>query len=410
MAGEIVFVHVGGCGLRLGAAIWERLGRERDPSAEADPLFAADGARPRAVFVDTDPADLASARSHPGLAQLTPGAWVAGAGGTSRRWADGYAGAGVVEAIAAAVQREVEGCVALQGFVVVHGAAGGTGGGLGARVVEQLRATYPGAVVVTFSVLSALDGEDPAEAICQARSLAALGQHADLSFLLGNDAVDRILLRERRLDAPTHADRNDVFARAITSVASAWGSPTGMNLRDMAVTARPFLRTNHLALTHVAPSMASFDWPWCVDAVFSYRDLLVSVDPRHGKYLGLICLLRGDISLATAQALVEQPLARARRVAWIWDTAKVRVSGTAPVDAQRSATLIATTTALQEVLKSTAEALHRARRTTTDAALDEAAALLEESIDRYQSAQDFGLDGQADAADEVFAPDFTSDE
>jgi hypothetical protein len=97
-------------------------------------------------------------------------------------------------------------------------------------------------------------------------------------------------------------------------------------------------------------------------------------------------------------------------VAWIWDTAKVRVSGTAPVDAQRSATLIATTTALQEVLKSTAEALHRARRTTTDAALDEAAALLEESIDRYQSAQDFGLDGQADAADEVFAPDFTSDE
>lgn len=408
MAGEIVFVHVGGCGLRLGAAIWDRL----EPAAEGpDPLFTAgpDGARPRAVFVDLDPAALAAERGHPALAQAPAEAWIAGAGGTSSGWSDGYAAAGVLEATSAAIRREVDGCAALQGFVVVHGMAGGTGGGLGARVVEQLRADYPRAIVVTFSVLSALNEADPGSALCQARSLAALNQRADLTFLLGNDAVDGILFR-RPVEAPTHGQRNDLFAQAITSVIYAWCSPTGMNLRDMAVTARPFQQTNHLALAHVSvpPAQANaWDWPRCASAVFGDKDLLVAIDPRHGKHLALLCLLQGDVTLPQAQAVFDQQITQAPRVTWIWDTTKVRVSGPAPAGAARSATLIATTTALQETLKYTSGLFRLARRTATAdaAALEEANAELEACIDHYQRAQDLGPDGTPEVNDEAFTPD-----
>ncbi|MCK6547636.1 hypothetical protein L6R52_17430 [Myxococcota bacterium] len=416
-----MFVHVGGCGVRLGVAIWERVAVERASVATGDALDAelrgldalfaeaAGGVRPRAIFADLDPEALRAVQSHPAFTHLGPEAFVAGSGGTSRRWADGYGAQALVDAIATAVRREVDACTELQGFVVVHGAAGGTGGGLGARVLEHLRAEYPDATIATFSVLSATAREAPAHAVNQARSLAVLGRHADLCFILGSDAADSILFRERRLDSPTHAERNELFTAAISDVVFAWCSPTGMNLRDMAVTARPFPRTNYLALAHSPYSprggaVVGRPLPELVEYAFDANAFLAALDPRHGKYLSSICLVRGDVSEVEAHAIVERQVAHAAHVEWIWDPWRVRISKTPPLGAPRSVTLVATTTAIQEVLKENAEAFALARRAPEgavdgwrdDPALDDAADALEEAIERNRTARELRADGTSD--------------
>lgn len=428
MAGEIIFVHVGGCGLKLGLALWLRIAYEGgidaaghvDGGAEGrsegiEALFAEqDGQlRPRAIFADLDPEAVAGVRYHHALARVPEASFVAGEGRTSGRFEEGYAGAGrrLLDPIVAAVRREVEGCRALQGFVVVHGAGGGTGAGLGTLVIEHLRAEYPRAILATFTVLpSSQTASQLDAAVCQARTVCALGAAADLCILLENDAVNALLFRVAQLDDPRHDDQNQVFALALASVAAAWRSPVGMSLRKMAVSLSPLPGANFQVLSHFPVATnhpRHLTLPEHVAFAFSHSYVLASLDPRHGKLLSSVCILRGELTAAEGEALALAQHARAPLVDWIWDPAKVRVLVDASLDSGWSATLIATNTAMQEVLRMVASALFVARRAPEslpedrpdEAALDDVATALEDLIAQHQRLQELG-GGGVEATDE----------
>lgn len=428
MAGEIIFVHVGGCGLNLGVALWAQIAYEAGVNAAGDIDDGADGRsegievlfaeqdgqlRPRAIFADLDPEAVAGVQYHPALARVPDASFVAGEGGTSGRFDEGYAGAGrgLLDKIASAVRREVDGCRSLQGFVVVHGAGGGTGGGLGTLVIEHLRAEYPRAILATFTVLpSSQSASALAAAVCQARTVCALGATADLCILLGNDAANVLLFRAEKLEDPQHADRNQVFALALASVAAAWRSPAGMSLRKMAVSLCPVPGANFQVLSHF-PATANHRLHLALSEyvayAFSHYHVLVSLDPRHGKLLSSVCILRGELTEVEGEAQALAASARAARVDWIWDPAKVRVLIDNSLDSGWSATLIATNTAMKEVLRLVASALMVARyaregRTgdgPDEAALEEVAAALEDLIAQHERLQELG-GGVVEATDE----------
>lgn len=50
------------------------------------------------------------------------------------------------------VEREAEGSDSLEGFVLTHSIAGGTGSGLGSYMLERLNDRFPKKIIQTYSV------------------------------------------------------------------------------------------------------------------------------------------------------------------------------------------------------------------------------------------------------------------
>lgn len=59
------------------------------------------------------------------------------------------------------LRREVEKCDFYKGSVVMHSVAGGTGSGLGSKIVELIRDEYPMCYLTSASVLPSSIGDTP---------------------------------------------------------------------------------------------------------------------------------------------------------------------------------------------------------------------------------------------------------
>lgn len=74
-------------------------------------------------------------------------------GGAGNNWAAGYGrGDGLHEEIFDIIDREAEGSDSLEGFVLCHSIAGGTGSGMGSYLLEKLTERYPKKLIQTYSV------------------------------------------------------------------------------------------------------------------------------------------------------------------------------------------------------------------------------------------------------------------
>jgi hypothetical protein len=153
----LVVVQIGQCGNQVGAAFWAAV-QQQTPTSSPHSLRALlavtpDGSfRARCILIDAEPkAVLACVASSPILAQCqvvtTSGA---GHGGN---WACGYSssrpgdgqephGDSLLAKAVAAVGREVDKCPTTPDVLLILGATGGTGGGLGCALLEQLRRVH----------------------------------------------------------------------------------------------------------------------------------------------------------------------------------------------------------------------------------------------------------------------------
>ena len=67
-----------------------------------------------------------------------------GGGGAGNNWASGYCQAEQVkEDIMDMLEREADGSDSLEGFVLLHSIAGGTGSGMGSYLLECINDRYP---------------------------------------------------------------------------------------------------------------------------------------------------------------------------------------------------------------------------------------------------------------------------
>ncbi|XP_033619026.1 tubulin gamma-2 chain, partial [Fukomys damarensis] len=79
-------------------------------------------------------------------------------GGAGNNWARGFSqGEKIHEDIFDIIDREADGSDSLEGFVLCHSIAGGTGSGLGSYLLERLNDRYPKKLVQTYSVFPSQD-------------------------------------------------------------------------------------------------------------------------------------------------------------------------------------------------------------------------------------------------------------
>eukprot|EP00756_Hemistasia_phaeocysticola_P012099 Hpha_TRINITY_DN15173_c2_g13::TRINITY_DN15173_c2_g13_i1::g.129177::m.129177 len=137
-----VVVMVGQCGCQLGARLFEMLAREHT-GQRSSCLFHTDGFA-RCVGVDTEPKVVSSvlARDKERQGVLRAANFVYEQSGRGNNWAHGYCGGGGVDVGVKAVRvldDEVLRSGTVDTLLFIHSLAGGTGSGLGSRLVELAR-------------------------------------------------------------------------------------------------------------------------------------------------------------------------------------------------------------------------------------------------------------------------------
>ena len=82
-----------------------------------------------------------------------------------------------------ALRREAEACDFFGGCFLFHSLAGGSGSGLGSRLLEGARGLFPKASLVSVAVLAAESGETPLQNYNTCLALSVLQEQANAAIL-----------------------------------------------------------------------------------------------------------------------------------------------------------------------------------------------------------------------------------
>lgn len=139
--------------------------------------------------------------------------------GSGNNWANGYLNhaPSAMGAILDIVRCQVEHCDHLDGFLILMSVAGGTGSGVGARLTETLRDTYPHATLVNPIVWPYTSGEVIVQDYNSLLTTAHLQASSDAILLLQNQQFHRVCSQLLHLKEVTLADINKVISHSLVN-------------------------------------------------------------------------------------------------------------------------------------------------------------------------------------------------
>ncbi|SJL04420.1 Tubulin gamma chain [Armillaria ostoyae] len=249
MPREIVTVQLGQCGNQMGSVYWQRLCAEHGINKEGileewateggdrkDVFFyQADDEHyiPRAILVDLEPRVINNILASPYANLYNPeNIFVSkDGGGAGNNWAQGYAaGERIYEEVMEMIDREAEGSDSLEGFMLMHSIAGGTGSGLGSFLLERLNDKFPKKLIQTYSVFpNAQEGDVVVQPYNSILTLKRLVNHADSVVVLDNGALARISADRLHVQTPTFDQTNQLVSTVMAASTQTLRYPGYMN-------------------------------------------------------------------------------------------------------------------------------------------------------------------------------------
>ncbi|KAK9480157.1 Tubulin/FtsZ, GTPase domain-containing protein [Lipomyces japonicus] len=241
MPREIITLQAGQCGNQIGSKFWEQLCLEHGLSPDGNLrtdlpqnagtadrkdvfFYQSDDTRyiPRALLIDLEPRVINGIMNGPYAKMYNPeNVYVSSDGsGAGNIWASGYrAGESLAEELMDMLDREADGSDSLEGFMLLHSIAGGTGSGLGSYLLERLSDRFPKKIVQTYSVFPA--SQQISEVVVQPYnsllSLKRLTQHADAVTVLDNAALTRLAVDSLNVQNPSFDQTNQLVATVMSA-------------------------------------------------------------------------------------------------------------------------------------------------------------------------------------------------
>ncbi|KAF4401060.1 hypothetical protein G4B88_013901 [Cannabis sativa] len=323
MPREIITLQVGQCGNQIGMEFWKQLclehGINKDGILED---FATQGGDrkdvffyqaddqhyiPRALLIDLEPrvingiqnSEYRNLYNHENIFVSDHG------GGAGNNWASGYhQGKGVEEDIMDMIDREADGSDSLEGFVLCHSIAGGTGSGMGSYLLETLNDRYSKKLVQTYSVFP--NQMETSDVVVQPYNslltLKRLTLNADCVVVLDNTALNRIAVERLHLSNPTFAQTNSLVSTVMSASTTTLRYPGYMNndlvglLASLIPTPRcHFLMTGYTPLTVERQANVIRK-----TTVLDTKNIMVSSYARNkeasqAKYISILNIIQGEV-------------------------------------------------------------------------------------------------------------------
>jgi tubulin gamma len=154
-------------------------------------------------------------------------------GGAGNNWASGFRqGEEHYEVILDMIDRESDNSDSLEGFVLCHSIAGGTGSGMGSYLLERLNDHFPKKIIQTYSVFPSWNS-DQSDVVVQPYNalltLKRLTLNADAVVVLDNTALNRIATERLRIENPTVDHLNSLVATIMAASTTTLRYPGYMN-------------------------------------------------------------------------------------------------------------------------------------------------------------------------------------
>lgn len=365
MTREVITLQVGQCGNQIGQELWSQLCMEHGigidgilkPEAEKENnrtglytddrkeifFYQADDEHyvPRALLIDLEPRVINQIQTGP-CSDLynSENIFISKeGGGAGNNWARGFSQAeSVQEEIFEMIDREADGSDSLEGFMMMHSIAGGTGSGFGSFLLESLNDRYPKKLLTTYSVFPQL--EETSDVVVQPYNsiltLKRLAHHCDATVVLDNTALNRIAVDRMKLRNPTLSQINQIVATVISASTSSMRFPGYMNtdLVSMVAGLIPtpmchFLLAGYTPFSHVqsgidegpATIASSVRKTTVVDVMrrlLHSKNIIASCNVRKGLYLSALHNIQGDVDPTQIQKGLQRIKERslARFVKW----------------------------------------------------------------------------------------------
>ncbi|KAB8290758.1 hypothetical protein EYC80_008395 [Monilinia laxa] len=238
MPREIITVQAGQCGNSIGSQFWQQLCQEHGISQDGNlEEFATEGGDrkdvffyqsddtryiPRAILIDLEPRVLNGIQTGPYRNIYNPENFFVGKNGSgaANNWGDGYqTGESVNEEIMEMLDREADGSDSLEGFMMLHSIAGGTGSGLGSFLLERLNDRFPKKIIQTYSVFpdTTNSGDVVVHPYNSLLSMRRLTQNADSVVVLDNGALSRIAADRLHVQEPSFQQTNQLVSTVMSA-------------------------------------------------------------------------------------------------------------------------------------------------------------------------------------------------
>lgn len=356
MPREIITLQVGQCGNQVGTEFWKRLCAEHGINNEGIiEDFATDGSDrkdvffyqaddehylPRAILVDLEPRVINTIKTGPFRNLYNPENFFVHkeGGGAGNNWADGYdQGESVAEEVLEMLDREADGSDSLEGFILTHSIAGGTGSGMGSYLLERLNDRYSKKLIQTYSVFP--NQQEISDTVVQPYNsmltLKRLTLNADCVVVLDNTALNRIAVDRLHIESPTYEQTNAIVSTVMATSTSTLRYPGYMNndLIGLVASLIPtprchFLMTAFTPLT-IDTKTSSVRKTTVLDVMrrlLQTKNIMVSCSTRRGCYISILNIIQGEVDPTQVHKSLQR--IRERKMAKFipWGPASIQVA------------------------------------------------------------------------------------
>ncbi len=351
MPREIITLQVGQCGNQIGGEFWKQLCREHgiepngtirssydtaasttdnvnngivnslnSSTAKIDDrkdvfFYQSDDEQyiPRSLLIDLEPRVVNKLRgpSSPYKDLFNPeNCFVASdGGGAGNNWASGFRqGEQHHETVLDMIDREADNSDSLEGFVLCHSIAGGTGSGMGSYLLEAINDHFPKKLIQTYSVFPNWD-QSQSDVVVQpynsVLTLKRLTLNADAVVVLDNTALNQIAVDRLRIENPTVDQLNSLVATIMAASTTTLRYPGYMNndliglLASLIPTPRcHFLMTGYTPLV-IQGSQKNIRKTTVLDVMRRLtqpKNIMVSANTRPGSgcYISILNIIQGN--------------------------------------------------------------------------------------------------------------------
>ncbi|KAI9720543.1 MAG: gamma-tubulin [Chrysothrix sp. TS-e1954] len=238
MPREIITLQAGQCGNSVGSKFWQQLCQEHGINQDGNlEDFATEGGDrkdvffyqsddtryiPRAILLDLEPRVINGIQTGAYKNIYNPENFYVHKGGTGagNNWAMGYSmGESVKDEVLDMLDREADGSDSLEGFMLLHSIAGGTGSGLGSFLLEQLNDRFPKKLIQTYSIFpdTQTAGDVVVHPYNSLLSMRRLAQNADSVVVLDNGALSKIAADRLHVQEPSFQQTNQLVSTVMSA-------------------------------------------------------------------------------------------------------------------------------------------------------------------------------------------------
>ncbi|XP_023230208.1 tubulin epsilon chain-like [Centruroides sculpturatus] len=369
---QSIVVQVGQCGNQVGCRFWDLALREyahvkankvpfiensvqsffrlsdESSDAEENTLDSQQSLKARAVLIDMEEGVIKELLKSPLKHIFDNKQLITDVSGSGNNWAVGHKeyGSQYEEKISELIRREAEKCDCLQCFFLLHSMGGGTGSGLGTKILHILADDFPDVHRFVSTIFPSTDDDVITSPYNTLLAVHQLTEYADCVLPIENEALidicnqvsKAIPQKKTRIEKSTGLSiqpesvitssvgtttrrnkqifdhMNNIVANLLLNLTSSsrFSGSLNVDLQEIVMNLIPYPRMHYL-VSSLTPLYALIDanipsrrLDQMFTEAFSQHHHLLKTDPRSGVYLTCALLVRGQVQISDIRRNIDR--------------------------------------------------------------------------------------------------------